>query len=175
MIIIINIGIGMLKQQVLDLLNKQINLEHYSSNLYLAMSSWCNAQGLEGSANFLANHSREELQHMHKLFNYINETGSQALINSVDAPENAFKDIKEVFELTFQHEQHITNKINELVHYTLEEKDYATFNFLQWYVSEQHEEEALFKSILDKIEIIGLDGRGLHLVDKEIGKLIQGK
>ncbi len=165
----------MLKKEVLDLLNKQVNLENYSSNLYLAMSSWCNAQGLEGSASFLAKHSQEELQHMHKLFNYINETGSQSLIHSVDAPENIFKDIKEVFKLTFQHEQHITNKINELVDFTLEKKDYATFNFLQWYVSEQHEEEALFKSILDKIEIIGLDGRGLHLVDKEIGKLVQGK
>lgn len=165
----------MLKPVILDLLNKQINLEHYSSNLYLAMSSWCNAQGLEGSAKFLADHSKEELQHMHKLFNYVNETGSQAIINSVDAPENEFKNIKEVFELTFQHEQFITNKINELVDYTLAQKDYASFNFLQWYVSEQHEEEALFKSILDKIEIIGLDGRGLHLVDKEIGKLVQGK
>jgi len=161
----------MLKPEVLDLLNKQINLEHYSSNLYLAMSSWCTFNGLDGAAKFLSNHSKEELEHMNKLFNYVNETGAHATIQSVDAPENEFKDIKEVFELTYQHEQFITTKINELVDFTLIQKDYASFNFLQWYVSEQHEEEALFKSILDKIKIIGLDGRGLHLIDKEIGKI----
>lgn len=165
----------MLKNEVLEKLNEQINLEHYSSNLYLAMSSWCKAKGYEGAAKFLAEHSKEELQHMHKLFNYVNETGAQALITSIAAPENDFEDIKEVFEITYKHEKFITEKINTLVDYTLANKDYASFNFLQWYVSEQHEEEALFKGILDKIEIIGLDGRGLHLVDKEIGKLVYTK
>lgn len=162
----------MLKKEVLDKLNHQINLEHFSSNLYLSMSSWCKAQGLDGAAAFLADHSKEELDHMYKLFNYVNETGAQAIVSSIDGPDTDFKDIKDVFEKTFEHEQFITSKINELVDFTLEQKDFATFNFLQWYVSEQHEEEALFKGILDKIEIIGLDGRGLHIVDKEIGALI---
>ena len=162
----------MLKQNVLEKLNQQINLEHFSSNLYLAMSSWCKAQGLEGAAAFLAAHSAEELQHMHKLFGYVNETGAQAIVNAIEAPDTQFKDIKDVFEQTYKHEQFITSKINELVELTLEQKDYAAFNFLQWYVSEQHEEEALFKGILDKMEIIGLEGRGLHIIDKEIGALI---
>lgn len=163
----------MLKQNILDKLNQQINLEHYSSNLYLAMSSWCKAQGLDGSAAFLATHSAEELQHMHKLFGYVNETGAQALVSEIDAPANTFKDLKDVFEKTYEHEQFITSKINELAELTMEEKDYATFNFLQWYVAEQHEEEALFKGILDKMSIIGLDGRGLHMVDKEIANLLR--
>ncbi|MDA7848116.1 ferritin [Sulfurospirillum sp.] len=147
-------------------------MEHFSSNLYLSMSSWCKAQGLEGAAKFLSDHSNEELAHMHKLFNYVNETGAQAIVSSLDGPETTFKDIKEIFEKTYTHEKFITTQINELVELTLEKKDYATFNFLQWYVSEQHEEEALFKGILDKIAIIGLEGRGLHIVDKEIGALI---
>jgi len=162
----------MLKQTVLDKLNHQINLEHFSSNLYLSMSSWCKAKGLDGAARFLAEHSKEELEHMHRLFKYINETGAQAIVNAIEAPDTQFKDIKDVFEQTYKHEQFITSKINELVELALEEKDYSTFNFLQWYVSEQHEEEALFKGILDKMEIIGLEGRGLHIIDKEIGALI---
>jgi ferritin len=162
----------MLKKEVLDKLNHQINLEHFSSNLYLSMSSWCKAKGLDGSAKFLADHSSEELEHMHKLFNYVNETGAQAIVSSIDGPDTEFKDIKDVFIQTYRHEQFITSKINELVELTLDKKDYASFNFLQWYVAEQHEEEALFKSILDKIDIVGLDGRGLHIVDKEIGSLV---
>lgn len=165
----------MLKQNVLDKLNLQINLEHYSSNLYLAMASWAKAQGLDGAARFLSAHSAEELQHMHKLFGYVNETGAQAMVSEIDAPDNTFKDIKDVFEKTYKHEQLITSKINELVELTLEEKDYASFNFLQWYVSEQHEEEALFKGILDKMEIIGLQGRGLFMIDREIGNLVVNK
>lgn len=165
----------MLKQNVLDKLNQQINLEHYSSNLYLAMSSWAKAQGLDGAARFLAEHSAEELQHMHKLFGYVNETGAQAIVSEIDAPDNKFKDIKEVFEMTYKHEQFITSKINELVELTLAEKDYASFNFLQWYVAEQHEEEALFKGILDKMEIIGLQGRGLFMIDREIGNLVANR
>ncbi|MGK0256166.1 MAG: ferritin [Arcobacteraceae bacterium] len=161
----------MLKEEILKKLNEQINLEHYSSNLYLSMSSWCKAQGLDGAAGFLIAHSNEELGHMHKLFNYINETGGQSIISGIESPENQFKDLKDVFEQTYKHEQYITTKINELVELTLNQKDYATFNFLQWYVGEQHEEEALFKGILDKIDIIGLEGRGLHIADKEIGLL----
>lgn len=162
----------MLSKIILDKLNHQINLEHFSSNLYLSMSSWCNAQGFNGAAKFLEIHSNEELSHMHKLFKYINETGSQAIIASIEAPDTQFKNIKDVFEKTYKHEQLITKSINELVHLTLKEKDYATFNFLQWYVSEQHEEEALFKGILDKMNIIGLEGRGLFMIDREIGNLV---
>ena len=165
----------MLKQNILDKLNQQINLEHYSSNLYLAMSSWCKAQGLDGSAAFLAAHSAEELTHMQKLFGYVNQTGAQALVSAIEAPENTFADLKDVFEKTYKHEQFITSKINELAELTMAEKDYASFNFLQWYVAEQHEEEALFKGILDKMNIIGLDGRGLHMVDKEIANLLRAR
>ncbi len=161
----------MLKENVLKKLNEQVTAEHYASNLYLAMSSWCKAQGLDGAAFFLKTHSKEELEHMYRLFNYINETGSMAIVSAIEAPPKNFKDLKDVFEQTFKHELHVTSLINNLVDLTLSEKDYSSFNFLQWYVSEQHEEEALFKGILDRIDVVGLEGRGLFMIDNEIGRL----
>ncbi len=161
----------MLKENVLKKLNEQVIAEHYASNLYLAMSSWCKAQGLDGAASFLSIHSKEELEHMYRLFNYINETGSMAIVGTIEAPPCDFKDLKDVFEHTYKHELKITSLINSLVDLTLSEKDYSSFNFLQWYVSEQHEEEALFKGILDRIDVVGLEGRGLFMIDNEIGKM----
>lgn len=161
----------MLTQQMVDKLNEQINLEFYSSNLYLQMSSWCENKGFEGSAAFLRQHAQEEMMHMQRLFNYVNETGAMAKLGAIAAPETEFDSLSAVFKATYEHELVVTQKINELVDVAFQQKDYSTFNFLQWYVSEQHEEEMLFKSILDKIEIIGMDGRGLFFIDQEIGKM----
>jgi len=161
----------MLSQKMLEMLNKQITVEFYSSNLYLQMSSWCEAQGLEGSASFLDAHSIEEREHMMRLFRYINETGAQAMINAIDKPPHQFESIKDVFHQTYEHEKLVTSSINNLADAALSEKDFSTFNFLQWYVSEQHEEEKLFKSILDQVEIIGLEGRGLYFLDKKIAEM----
>ncbi len=110
---------------------------------------------------------------MRKLFTYVNETGAMARVGALAEPLCEFASIKDVFEKTFEHEKFITSKINALVEACLAEKDYSTFNFLQWYVAEQHEEEHLFRSILDLMDVVGLDGRGLYLVDKEIGKMSQ--
>ncbi|HHF2224894.1 TPA: ferritin, partial [Haemophilus influenzae] len=131
----------MLSENVVKLLNDQMNLEFYSSNLYLQMSAWCDQQGFEGTAKFLSVHAAEEMQHMRKLFTYLNETGSRAVISAIEAPAHEYKSLKEVIETTYEHEKLITSKINELVGKTFEEKDYSAFNFLQWYVEEQHEEE----------------------------------
>ncbi|OOF35613.1 ferritin [Rodentibacter rarus] len=161
----------MLSANVIKLLNDQMNLEFYSSNLYLQMSAWCEQQGFEGTAKFLSAHAAEEMQHMRKLFTYLNETGALAIISAIDAPSYEYKSLKEVIEITYEHEKLITSKINELVGRTFEEKDYSAFNFLQWYVAEQHEEEKLFSGILDKLNLLGDDGKGLFLIDKELGKL----
>ena len=152
-------------------LNQQITLEMYSSNIYLAMSGWCAYNGLNGSASFLKNHSKEELSHAYKLFDYISETGGLAEVDTIEKPNNSFKSLHEVFEATYKHELIVSKSIFELVDFALNEKDYSTFNFLQWYISEQHEEEKLFKEILDKFEIIKTDGRGLFMIDREIGQL----
>ncbi len=160
----------MLSEKILNLLTEQICHEYYSANLYLAMSSWCGFKGLRGSAAFLQKHSDEEMGHMRRLFSYVADTGAQAIVPEVRKPPHEFDSIRAVFKLTLEHETFITRKINELVAVCLEEKDFSTFNFLQWYVGEQHEEEMLFRSILDLVELIGTEGRGLFLVDKEIGK-----
>ena len=161
----------MLSNNLLKKLNTQVTLEFFSSNLYLQMSAWCDAKGLNGSAKFLRAHAAEEMEHMQKIFDYIQDTGSLAIIDAIEKPEHEFENLKDIFTITYNHEKMITGQINELVDIALSEKDYSTFNFLQWYVSEQHEEEKLFKSILDKIDIIGLDGRGLFMIDREIGNI----
>lgn len=163
----------MLKPTILKLLNEQIALEDYSANLYLAMSSWCGAQKLSGSAKFLELHSDDEHIHMRKLFAYVNETGAMARVGALAEPPHEFESIRDVFEKTLIHEQLITEKINALVEACVAEKDYSTFNFLQWYVAEQHEEEYLFRSILDMIDVVGLEGRGLFMADKEISQMTQ--
>ncbi|DAB28608.1 MAG TPA: ferritin [Sulfurimonas sp. UBA10385] len=165
----------MLTQKMIQRLNEQVNLEMYSSNIYLAMSAWCANKGLHGSAKFLKDHSQEELSHAYKLFDYINETGAIAQIDAIAKPDGGFKDLKDVFEKTYNHELLVSKSILDLVDISLSEKDYATFNFLQWYVSEQHEEEKLFKDILDKFEIIGMEGRGLYMIDREIEALLRQK
>ncbi|MFC0323452.1 non-heme ferritin [Gallibacterium melopsittaci] len=161
----------MLTPAMIDKLNQQINLEFYSSNLYLQMSAWCNEQGYEGASAFLLRHADEELQHMQKLFAYVSETGALPILGTIEAPQHNFQSLKEVFELVLEHEKLITQKINQLVEVSFTEKDYSTFNFLQWYVSEQHEEETLFKRILAKFSLVGEDKRGLYFIDKDLAAL----
>ena len=161
----------MVSQTILNKLNEQITLEFYSSNLYLQMGAWCIWKGYSGASRFLLQHASEEYGHMTKLFQYIAETGGLAVIPGIDKPQTEFDSLLDVFTQTMEHEKLVTSKINELVDTAFTEKDFSTFNFLQWYVAEQHEEECLFTSILDKIKMIGSEGRGIYLIDKEIGKL----
>lgn len=161
----------MLSETMTARLNAQITLEVYSAHLYLQMSAWCQTHGLEGSATFLRQHANEEQMHMNRLFDYVNEAGGMSIIGAVEAPKHDFATVLEVFETTLEHEQRITKAINELVAAAFEEKDFSTFNFLQWYVAEQHEEENLFKGILDKAKLIGMDGRGPYLFDAAVGKM----
>jgi len=152
-------------------LNQQINLEFYSSNLYLQMSAWCDEQGFAGAAEFMRKHAAEEMTHMTRLFTYVNETGALPIIGAIDAPPHEFKSLADVFETTYKHECEITEKINELAHKAFTNHDYSTFNFLQWYVAEQHEEETLFKGVLDKINLVGHDGHALFFVDKDLAEM----
>jgi len=144
----------MLSEKLVERLNRQVNLEYYSANLYLQMSSWCELNSLPGCAQFLRQHADEEMQHMHRLFRYINETGKMAVLGEIKAPPTEYKSAADVFQKTYEHECYITKEINNLVSLTLEESDYSTHHFLQWYVAEQHEEEHLFHSIIKKIELI---------------------
>ncbi len=161
----------MLSKKIEQALNSQIIKEAHASNSYLSMASWCETQGLRGSASFFYAQSDEERQHMLKLVRYINETGGHALIQDIKEPKETYKSIKDVFELSLEQERGVTESINELVELTFSSKDYATFHFLQWYVEEQHEEESLFKSILDLINVAGTQEKNLLFLDKEIAGL----
>ena len=108
---------------------------------------------------------------MQKLFKYVSETSGMPLLGKIDAPKNDYKSLKEVFETTLEHEKLVTSKINELVEVTFANKDYSTFNFLQWYVAEQHEEEKLFNSIIDKFNLVGEDGHSLYFIDRDLATL----
>ena len=163
----------MLTEKLYNAMNEQMMLEFASSNLYKSMASWCESKGFKGSARFLNDHANEEMEHMEKLFAYINKTGNRAIIGEIKAPKSEFGTVREVFEETYKHEQFITKQIFALADLSLELKDYSTFSFLQWYTAEQHEEEALFHGIIEKFDIIGDQGRGLFMIDREIGNLIQ--
>jgi ferritin len=161
----------MLSENMENALNKQIRIEAESSQIYLAMASWAEVQGFEGISEFMYAQSDEERQHMLKFFKYINERGGHSLVSELTKPASEFGSIKEMFKTLFEHEVYVSNTINELVHIALEEKDYATHNFLQWYVAEQIEEESQARTILDKIKLIGDDKSGLYMFDNDIKSL----
>ena len=152
-------------------LNDQILKEAESSQLYLAMAVWAEVEGYSGVAEFLYAHSDEERAHMLKLMKFINERGGEAIINELAAPQNNYESIEDVFTKLLNHEIMVTNSINELVFLCLQEKDYTTHNFMQWFVAEQLEEEALARNVMDKIKIIGSDKAGLYLFDRDINKI----
>lgn len=158
----------MLSQQLQNALNKQVKIEGDSSQIYLAMASWAENQGFEGIATFMYAQSDEERMHMLKLIKYINQRGGEALIPAVEQPKLDHTSFKTLFKQLFEHEVFVSESINELVHISLQERDYATHNFLQWYVAEQIEEEATARTILDKINLIGDDKGGLYLFDNDI-------
>jgi ferritin len=158
----------MLSKKLETALNKQIKIEADSSQVYLAMASWSEVQGLEGISGFMYAHSDEERMHMLKLVKFVNERGGHAEVPALEAPKKEFGSFQKMFQELFEHELFVSNSINELVHITLEERDYATHNFLQWYVAEQIEEEALARTILDKINLIGEDKGGLYLFDRDV-------
>lgn len=162
----------MLKEKVEKALNNQLLIEADYSQIYLAMASWAETQGLKGTAQFLYKHSDEERIHMLKLVRYINERGGKAIIPAMPKPAIDFKTLNNLFQTLLNHEIMVSAKINDLVDVCLKEKDYTTQNFLQWYVSEQIEEEALAKTIIDKLNMIGSDKSGLYMFDKDVEALI---
>ncbi len=153
-------------------LNSQIQKEANSSQLYLSMASWADQNGLSGTAQFLYAHSDEERLHMLKLVKFINERGGKAKIPKLDTPKDNFESLEELFIDLLNHEIMVTNSINEIVHICIQKKDYTTHNFMQWFVAEQLEEEALARNVLDKIKLIGNDKGGLYLFDRDIVSMV---
>jgi ferritin len=152
-------------------LNKQIEMEGKSSAYYLSMASWCDMKGYTHSARFLYDHAEEERMHMLKLFRYINDAGGHAIQPEINGIRHHFNTLREVFELILEHEIEVTKSINHIVDHCFNIKDFATFSFMQWYVTEQREEETLARRALELFDIIGEEGVGLWTIDQELGKL----
>lgn len=159
----------MLAKRMQDALNEQVKIEAQSSQVYLAMASWAEIQpGIDNVTSFFYRHSDEERMHMLKLVHFINERGGFAVVPALAQPHLTYPSISHAFKVLLEHEIMVSNSINNLVDIALQEKDYATNNFLQWYVAEQIEEEALARIMNDKLEMIGDDKSGLYLFDRDI-------
>ena len=163
--------ISALHPTTVQLLNQQIEIECNASARYLAMASWCDTQGYKGAAMLLYSHAKEEREHMMKLFHYINDAGGHAMHPEVSVPQHDFKSFRQVFELALAHEIQVTQSIHQLVDHCLATKDFATFNFLQWFVAEQIEEEVLTHRAVELFDVIGEEGIGRYTIDKALGAL----
>ena len=162
----------MITSKVQDILNVQISKEAYSSQLYLSMAVWADSKGYKGISDFMYAHTDEERFHMLKMVKFLTERGGEVKLASIQEPKSDYKDVKDLFESLLEHEMYITNSINEIVHVCLQEKDYTTHHFMQWYVNEQLEEEALARTALDKLKLIGgIDSAGMYLFDQDIASL----
>ena len=162
----------MLKKKMLKALNNQINAEFYSSYLYLSMESYFQSVSLSGFANWMRGQVQEELFHGMKLYDYVNERGGKVTLDTIAKPDSTWKTPLVAFEHILKHEQMVTSLINGLMDLAIAEQDHATKIFLQWFVSEQVEEEASVGEVVDKLRLIKTDSSGLFLLDTEMGKRV---
>lgn len=160
--------IHMLSKTIEKKLQEQIKKEASSSQIYLAMACWADVNGFSGAAEFLYKHSDEEREHMLKLIKFINERGGHATVPELKSPKKNYKSLSTVFKAILEHEIVVTKSINDIITTCLKENDHTTNNFMQWYISEQLEEEQLARSIIDKLEMIGSDTSSLFLFDKDL-------
>ena len=158
----------MIAKKIEDAFNAQINAEIYSSYLYLSMSAALEKMNLPGFASWMRVQAQEEMTHAMKFYDHIIERDGMVALAAIDGPPMAWKDVKSVISETLEHEQKVTALINDLMDLCMTEKDHAGSMFLQWFVTEQVEEEATAMEILGKLEIAGDSAGGLYLLDKEM-------
>lgn len=156
----------MLTKKVEEILNRQVDREAYSSLLYLSMASWAEAEGFPGIAAWLYAQAEEEKDHMLRFIHYINDRGGRAVIEGIEKPPQDFDSVQALFEQVLKHEQFVTGSINEIVSVCIEEKDHTTNNWVQWFVSEQIEEESSVQEILDRLKLVG--DHHLYMFDRDI-------
>ncbi|MDO4230266.1 MAG: ferritin [Capnocytophaga sp.] len=159
-----------LHPEVIEMLNKQVSMEAEASSIYLAMASWCEVNGFSRSAEFFYGHAVEERDHMMKIFRFLNENGARAYAPEVGKVKQDFASLQEVYQATLEHEIEVTQSIFAIFKKARQESDYASENFLQWFVEEQLEEERLVHSILDLFEFTNEKDSplALKLIDERI-------
>ncbi|MEA3545538.1 MAG: ferritin [Thermodesulfobacteriota bacterium] len=162
----------MLSEKLVDAINDQIQYEYYSAFTYKAMQAYFEAEDLSGMANWMNIQFQEEMAHAEKMFHFVCETGSKVNLMAIEAPRNEYTSVLEIFEETLKHEQEVTSRINNLMDLAQEEKNHMAQIFLQWFITEQIEEEASVGHIIAKLKRIKDDGRGLMMIDQELEKRI---
>ena len=160
-----------MNQAIEKLLNDQVKYEASASMQYLSMASWADAHGYNGVSDFFYRQSEEERLHMTKLVKFINERSGNVIIPALDKPQSDFKGLNELFEIFLKSEMFVTEQINHIIYECLDRKEYNVHNFMQWYVTEQLEEEAVARTLLDKLNIIGDDKSGHYLFDRDINMI----
>jgi ferritin len=159
----------MISKKMTAAINEQINAELYSAYMYMAMSSHAQHKGLNGVANWFFVQAQEETTHALKFFHYVQEQGEHAVLKAIEQPPATYASLKAMVQATLKHEKAVTARINKLVDAARKEKDHATEIFLQWFVSEQVEEEASVSDVLARLDLIGEKGPGAFMLDKELG------
>ena len=162
----------MLDEKIQTALNKQLNAELYSSYLYLSMSTYFQSVNLPGFANWMRVQAQEELVHAMKFYDFINERGSRVMLQPVEGPPTEWSSPLDAFENAYRHEQKVTGLINDLVNLAVKERDHATNIFLQWFVTEQVEEEASADEVVQKLKLMGDARGGLFMLDREMGQRV---
>lgn len=161
-------GVHVIKENVQEALNKQINRELYSAYLYLSMSAYFEATPYRGMAKWMRTHAREEREHAMKFFDHIISRGGKVSLTPIEAPRQVWSTPLEVFEEVYKHEQKVTGWIYELVDLADREKDHATANMLRWFVDEQVEEEATASDIVERLKMIGEEKGLLLMLDTQL-------
>lgn len=159
----------MISKRMEDALNEQINKEAYSAYMYLAMSAYCNSLGLLGFSHWMRMQCEEENLHMTKMYDYILTQGGEVCLKTIEEPPKEYGTPLEIFQKTLEHEQFVTKSIHQLMGLAMEEHDYATQVFLQWYVNEQVEEESNVQDVLNPLRMVGEDKGGLMMIDQKMG------
>ena len=159
----------MVSEKMLEELNKQVNEELYSEYIYLAMAADLEDKGLKGMATWMRVQAREEHTHAMIFYNYVTERRAKVELEAIAKPPQTWESPLAIFEAAFAHEQHITGRINHMVKVAKEENDNATLQMLQWFVEEQVEEEANTDEVATQLRIVGEDGRGILMLDRELG------
>jgi len=158
-------------EKIQDLLNDQIKYEASASMQYLAMASWADHAGFSGVADFFYAQSEEEKAHMTKLVKFVNERGGKVSVPALEKPLDDFSNLNALFDHFLKSEMFVTEQINKVIYECLQHKDYNVHNFMQWYVTEQLEEESTARTLLDKLNIIGEDKTGHYLFDRDINMI----
>ncbi len=151
-------------------MNDQINAEIHSAYLYFSMASWFEAENFPGMATWMKAQAQEEMEHAMKFYEFINDRRHKVDLLPIEGPKTAWDSPEEAFKDSFEHEQYITSRINTLMEMAREEHDYAAEAFLQWFITEQVEEEASVDAVLSRIQAMGDSKHGIFMLDHELGK-----